>query len=39
MHSLILPDCNHFSIHLKTQRADDPWVEQVCKLMAGAPPS
>ena len=32
--SLVLPDCDHFSIHLNTQHGDDPWVRQVCTLMA-----
>jgi arylformamidase len=35
--SLVLPDCDHFSIHLNTQYGDDPWVRQVCKLMAATP--
>jgi arylformamidase len=33
--SLVLPDCDHFSIHLNTRHADDPWVRQVRALMAG----
>ncbi len=32
--SLVLPDCDHFSVHLNTQHRDDPWVRQVCMLMA-----
>ena len=32
--SLVLPDCDHFSVHLNTQHGDDPWVRQVCMLMA-----
>jgi hypothetical protein len=34
--SLVLPDCDHFSIHLNTQNGDDPWVRQVCTLMAAS---
>ena len=32
--SLVLPECDHFSIHLNTQHADDLWVRQVRALMA-----
>ena len=34
--SLVLPDCDHFSVHLNTQHGDDPWVRQVCTLMAAS---
>jgi arylformamidase len=34
--SLVLPDEDHFSSHLNTQRADNPWVRQVSRLMTGA---
>jgi acetyl esterase/lipase len=39
--SLVLPECDHFGVHLNTQHRDDAWVRQVCMLMAadrsGAP--
>ena len=39
--SLVLPECDHFGVHLNTQHGDDAWVRQVCMLMAadrsGAP--
>jgi hypothetical protein len=35
--SLVLPDCDHFSIHLNTRHTDDPWVRQVRTLMAVMP--
>jgi arylformamidase len=31
--SLVLPDCDHFSSHLSTRHADDPWVQRVRALM------
>jgi pimeloyl-ACP methyl ester carboxylesterase len=35
--SLVLPECDHFSVHLNTQYGVDPWVRQVRKLMADTP--
>jgi hypothetical protein len=35
--SLVLPECDHFGVHLNTQHGDDPWVRQVCILMAADP--
>jgi acetyl esterase/lipase len=35
--TLVLPDDDHFSIYLNTRHDDDPWVRQVCALMAEAP--
>jgi acetyl esterase/lipase len=32
--TLVRPDDDHFSIHLNTQDENDPWVRQVCALMA-----
>ena len=32
--SLVLPECDHFGVHLNTQHGDDAWVRQVCILMA-----
>jgi arylformamidase len=32
--SLVRPGDDHFSIHLNTRHSDDPWVQQVRKLMA-----
>ncbi len=34
--SLVLPECDHFSIHLNTRSGDDPWVRQVRTLMGPA---
>jgi acetyl esterase/lipase len=34
--SLVLPDCDHFSIHLNTRHDDDPWVRRIRALMADA---
>jgi acetyl esterase/lipase len=34
--SLVLPDCDHFSIHLNTRHADDPWAQRARALMADA---
>jgi hypothetical protein len=35
--SLVLPECDHFSVHLNTRHADDPWVRQVRMLTAATP--
>jgi hypothetical protein len=35
--SLVLPECDHFSIHLNTRHTNDPWVQQVGKLMETTP--
>jgi arylformamidase len=32
--SLVLPDCDHFSSHLNTRHADDPWVQRARALMS-----
>jgi acetyl esterase/lipase len=34
--SLVLPECDHFEIHLNTGRGDDPWTQRVRRLMSGA---
>jgi hypothetical protein len=35
--SIALLECDHFSVHLNTRHADDPWVRQVRTLMAVMP--
>ena len=34
--SLVLPDCDHFDIHLNAGHRDDPWIQRVRSLMAVA---
>jgi acetyl esterase/lipase len=34
---LVMPDCDHFSVHLNTRHADDPWTLRVRALLGAMP--